>query len=82
MHYEGILISWKRNKETVVARSSMKEEFRAMAYTTCEHLWLKYFLQELKICEIGPLELVYDKLITNQSCIFLQIQSSLKGLNT
>ena len=63
----GNLISWKSKKQTVVARSSTEAEYRAMANTTCELLWLKYLLQELKFCEIGPMELACD----NQSALYL-----------
>ncbi|XP_057451805.1 secreted RxLR effector protein 161-like [Lotus japonicus] len=63
----GNLISWKSKKQTLVARSSTEAEYRAMANTTCELLWLKHLLQELKFCELGPMELACD----NQSALYL-----------
>lgn len=34
-------ISWKSKRQTVVARSSAEAEYRVMAMTTCEVLWVK-----------------------------------------
>ena len=44
----GNLISWKIKKQDVVARSSAEAEYRAMALATCERIWLKHLLQELR----------------------------------
>ncbi|GJS37420.1 retrovirus-related pol polyprotein from transposon TNT 1-94 [Tanacetum coccineum] len=43
------LVSWKTKKQPTVSRSSTEVEYRAMAATTCELLWLSYLLQDLKI---------------------------------
>ena len=44
----GNLISWKSKKQHVVARSSAEAEYRAMTLTTCELIWLRHLLQELR----------------------------------
>ncbi|KAJ9551582.1 hypothetical protein OSB04_015627 [Centaurea solstitialis] len=42
-------ISWSSKKQRTVARSSTEAEFRAIADTTAEVLWLRYLLTELGI---------------------------------
>ena len=43
------LISWKNKKQTVVARSSTEAEYRALAATTAELIWLRWLLQDLGV---------------------------------
>ncbi|XP_070041644.1 uncharacterized protein [Nicotiana tomentosiformis] len=56
----GILVSWKSKKQNVVARSSAEAEYQAMAMVTCELVWTKQLLKELKFGEISRMELVCD----------------------
>ncbi|RVW92842.1 Retrovirus-related Pol polyprotein from transposon TNT 1-94 [Vitis vinifera] len=44
----GNLISWKIKKQDVVVRSSAEAKYRAMALATCELIWLRQLLQELR----------------------------------
>ena len=44
----GNLISWKSKKQDVLARSSAEAEYQAMTLATCELIWLKHLLQELR----------------------------------
>lgn len=53
-------ISWKSKSQTVVARSSAEAEYRAMAMTTCEVLWVKQLLKDLGITDHGPTPLFCD----------------------
>lgn len=53
-------LSWKSKRQTVVARSSAKAEYRAMAMTTCEVLWVKQFLKDLGVLDQGPTPLFCD----------------------
>lgn len=42
-------ISWCSKKQTVVSRSSTEAEYRSMADTTSEIMWLIHLLQDLQI---------------------------------
>ena len=56
----GNLVSWKSKKQNVVVRSSAESEYRAMATATCELVWIKQLLGELKFGKIDQMELVCD----------------------
>ncbi|XP_022774064.1 uncharacterized protein LOC111316344 [Durio zibethinus] len=45
----GNLVTWRSKKQSIVARSSTKTEFRALAQGTCELILLKRLLEELKM---------------------------------
>lgn len=42
------LISWTSRKQKVVARSSTEAEYRSLAYTTAELMWIKQLLSDLQ----------------------------------
>ena len=54
------LISWKSKKQDIVARSSAEAEYRAMALATCELIWLKHLLQELRFGKDEQMKLICD----------------------
>ncbi|XP_051142787.1 uncharacterized mitochondrial protein AtMg00810-like [Andrographis paniculata] len=43
------LISWRSKKQTVVSRSSAESEYRALADTAAELLWLRWLLADLGV---------------------------------
>ncbi|KAF3659003.1 Endoribonuclease Dicer -like protein 3b [Capsicum annuum] len=54
----GNVVSWKSKKQSMVARSSAEAEYLAMVVATCELVWIKQLLRELKVGETGKMELV------------------------
>ncbi|XP_042380465.1 uncharacterized mitochondrial protein AtMg00810-like [Zingiber officinale] len=56
----GNLVSWKSKKQEVVARSSAEAEYRAMATTACELVWLKSLLSDLGCPCATPMILYCD----------------------
>ncbi|CAN6704192.1 unnamed protein product [Malus baccata var. baccata] len=56
----GNQVTWKSKKQSVVARSSAEAEYRAMASTACELIWLKSLLLALGFPHQQPMSLHYD----------------------
>ena len=50
-----------------MSRSSAETEYRVMAYTTCEMVWLQNLLMELSFRQPGPMPMHWD----NQSAIYI-----------
>ena len=50
----GNLVSWKSKKQGVVSCSSAKSEYRAMAQSVCEIMWLHQLLMEVGIKIVVP----------------------------
>ncbi|KAJ4753844.1 polyprotein [Rhynchospora pubera] len=48
------LVSWSAKKQPTVSRSSTEAEYRALAVTCAELLWLRYLLQELRVMPSTP----------------------------
>ncbi|XP_019094592.1 PREDICTED: uncharacterized protein LOC109129976 [Camelina sativa] len=63
----GSPVSWKTQKQDVVSRSSAEAEYRAMAETVCEILWLRELLTFLGVDCTSPVPLHCD----NESAIHI-----------
>ncbi|KAM7465888.1 hypothetical protein LguiB_013450 [Lonicera macranthoides] len=53
----GNLVSWKSKKQNVVSRSSAESEYRAMAQSVCEIMWICQLLHEVGIKTSVPAKL-------------------------
>jgi transposase InsO family protein len=56
----GNLVTWRSKKQNVVARSSAEAEFRSVAHGFCEVLWIKKFMEELKVSSPTPIKVYCD----------------------
>nr|GEY46969.1 hypothetical protein [Tanacetum cinerariifolium] len=63
----GNLVYWKIKKQNVVSRPSSEAEYRAMAQTTCELVWLRNLLGEISFPPSKPMKMWYD----NQAAIYI-----------
>lgn len=50
------LVRWRSKKQNVVSRSSAEAEYRAMAHTACEMMWVRSLLQEMSFIISGHLD--------------------------
>ena len=56
----GNMVTWKSKKQRVVSRSSAEAEYRSIAVTTCELIWLKALLKDLGYHTNQPMKLYCD----------------------
>jgi hypothetical protein len=56
------LVSWSSRKQPTVSRSSTEDEYKAVANTTAEFLWIRALLQELGVRNSSPPTLWCDNI--------------------
>nr|XP_043611879.1 uncharacterized mitochondrial protein AtMg00810-like [Erigeron canadensis] len=56
----GNLVSWKSKKQNTVSKSSTKGEYRAMAFVTCEVIWIVKILEDLLVKNVLPIKVFCD----------------------
>ena len=54
------LISWRSKKQTLASRSSTESEYRALADTTAEILWLRWLLADMSVPQSSATTLYCD----------------------
>ena len=62
-----IVVTWRSKKQNVVSRSNAEAEYRSMAQTTCEMMWIRSLLLELGF----PIETPMPMNCDNQAVIFI-----------
>ncbi|GAV66327.1 hypothetical protein CFOL_v3_09837, partial [Cephalotus follicularis] len=63
----GNLVLWRSKKQTTVARSSAEIEYRAMAHTIAELMWLRSLFLEMGVLVSKPMKMFCD----NQAAIYI-----------
>jgi len=76
---EEILFLEKARNKLLSLGPVQKAEYRSMTMVTCELMWIKQFLQELRFCEELQMKLY---VIIRLLFILPQTQSFMKGLST
>ena len=60
----GNIVTWRGKKQSIIARSSVKDELRAAIHNICELLWLKKLLEDLRIPNEKPMKFYCDNKTT------------------
>lgn len=57
---EDSLVTWKSKKQSIVSRSLAEAEYRAMATSPCEIVWILYLLKDFQVNHSRMAILFYD----------------------
>ena len=61
------LVSWRSKKQDIVSRSNTEVEYRALADTTCELVWLRWLLADMD----APQPITTPLYCDNRSAIYI-----------
>jgi len=78
---EGNPMSWLSKKQKTVARSSTEAEYRAVATSTTEIMWLTNLLKELGITRSAPPKIMCDNIAATYLCYNLVLHSRMKHIS-
>ncbi|GJU74442.1 ribonuclease H-like domain-containing protein [Tanacetum coccineum] len=79
MFFGNSLVSWKSKKQKTLATSSAEAEYKAMAFVTCEIVWVLKMLKDLEIHNTLPVKFFCD----NRAAIKIAANPIfMRGLNT
>ena len=67
MFVGGDLVTWKSKKQSVVSRSNVEFEYRALTQSVCELMWLHQLLMEVGIKTLDLAKLWCD----NQAALYI-----------
>ena len=67
MFYLGsAVVAWSSKKQPIVALSNTNVEYRGTTIATCEAIWLRRLLQDLRIEVPTPIPIYYDNMSNMQ----------------
>ncbi|GJY79224.1 putative RNA-directed DNA polymerase [Tanacetum coccineum] len=69
VYFCGNLVSWKSKKQASISRSSAEAEYRCLASTTCEVLWIVNLLKDLGVEGMLPVPLYCDSTFAIQIAV-------------
>ncbi|CAJ2670693.1 unnamed protein product [Trifolium pratense] len=79
--FGGNPVSWLSKKQKTVARSSTEAEYRAVATSTAEIMWLTNLLGELGISSLAPPKLLCDNIAATYLCSNPVLHSRMKHIS-
>ena len=61
-HIESTTISWSTKKKSIIALSSIEAEYKEAVFVTCEAIWIKRQLKDLRVEVSEPTVIYYNNL--------------------